>query len=147
MCLRPNVDYNGSEKLPQTSVLGWPLQSHRVSQVVLVVKNPPVNVGNIRDADSIPGSGRYPGGGHGNPLLYSCLGESHGQRRLGGYSPQGCNELDMTEVTQHAQTQYTLIGFIEKASTHSLGEDSRNISEMEKDAIVKYPGDFCFTKD
>ena len=36
-------------------------------------KNPPANVGDIRDAGSIPGSGRSPGGGHGNPLQYSCL--------------------------------------------------------------------------
>ena len=44
------------------------------SQVVLVVKNPPVIAGDIRDAGSSPGSGRSPGGGHGNPLQYSCLG-------------------------------------------------------------------------
>ena len=43
------------------------------SQGPLVVKNPPSNVGDIRDAGSIPGSGRSPGGGHSNPLQYSCL--------------------------------------------------------------------------
>ena len=37
-------------------------------QVVLVVKNPPTNAGDLRDMGSIPGLGRYPGGGHGNPL-------------------------------------------------------------------------------
>ena len=40
------------------------------SQVALVVKNPPVNAG---DAGSIPGLGRSPGGGRGNPFQYSCL--------------------------------------------------------------------------
>ena len=46
----------------------------RVSYVVLVVKNPPANAGDIKDAGSIPGLGRSPGGGgHGNPLQYSCL--------------------------------------------------------------------------
>ena len=39
----------------------------------LVVKNLSANVGHIRDAGSIPGSGRPPGGGNGNPLRYSCL--------------------------------------------------------------------------
>ena len=39
-----------------------------VSQVVLVVKNPPANPGDIREAGSIPGLGRSPGGGHSNPL-------------------------------------------------------------------------------
>ena len=43
------------------------------NQVVLVVKNLPVNAGNIKDVGSIPGLGRFPGGGHGNPLQYSCL--------------------------------------------------------------------------
>ena len=38
-----------------------------------VVKNPHANAGDVRDADSIPGSGRSPGEGHGNPLQYSCL--------------------------------------------------------------------------
>ena len=38
-----------------------------------MVKNLPASAGDIRDAASIPGSGRYPGGGHGNPLHYSCL--------------------------------------------------------------------------
>ena len=53
---------------------------------------------------SIPGSGRSPGGGHGNPLQYSCLENSSGQRSLEGYSPQGYTQLDMTEATQHAHT-------------------------------------------
>ena len=39
----------------------------------LVVKNPTANAGEVRDADPIPGSGRSPGGAHGNPLQYSCL--------------------------------------------------------------------------
>ena len=38
-----------------------------------MVKNPPDNAGDVRYKDSIPGSGRSPGGGHGNPLQYSCL--------------------------------------------------------------------------
>ena len=41
--------------------------------MALVVKNPPANAGDIRDADLILGSGRYPGEGHGNPLQYPCL--------------------------------------------------------------------------
>ena len=37
-----------------------------------MLKNPPANAGDMRDMGSIPGSGRSPGGGHGNPLQYSC---------------------------------------------------------------------------
>ena len=41
--------------------------------MVLVVKNTPANAGDIRDVGSIPELGRSPGGGHGNPLQYSCV--------------------------------------------------------------------------
>ena len=61
-----------------------------------MVKNPPANAG---DVSSIPGSGRSSGGGNGNPLQYSCLKKSHGQRSLAGHSPGGCEESDMTEYT------------------------------------------------
>ena len=43
------------------------------SHVVLVVKNPPANAGDLRGTGSIPVLGRSPGRGHGNPLQYSCL--------------------------------------------------------------------------
>ena len=64
-----------------------------------VVKNPPANAGDIRDTGSIPGLGRSLGGGHGNPLQYSCLENPHGQRSLVDYSSYGCKESDMTEAT------------------------------------------------
>ena len=59
---------------------------------------------NVGDLGSIPGSGRSPEGGHGNPLQYFCLENPHGQRSLGSYSPQGCTEQDITEVTQYMHT-------------------------------------------
>ena len=43
------------------------------SWVVLVVKNLPANAKDVRDGSLIPGSGRSPGGRHGNPFQYSCL--------------------------------------------------------------------------
>ena len=48
------------------------------------------------------GLGRSPGGGHGNPLQYSCLENPQGQRNLEGYSPWCCKELDTTGETKHA---------------------------------------------
>ena len=48
-------------------------KNKRASQVALVLKNPPANAGDIRDAGSIPGSSISPGGGNGNPLQHSCL--------------------------------------------------------------------------
>ena len=75
--------------------------------MVLGVKNPPANAGDIRDADSIPGSGRSPGGGHGNPFQYSGLENPHGQRSLTGYRPWGHEELDTTEATKHRTPHVT----------------------------------------
>ena len=68
-----------------------------VSQVVLVVKNPSANAGDVRDVGSMPGWRRSPGGGCGNPLQCSCLENTHGHRSLVGCSQWGRKELDMTE--------------------------------------------------
>ena len=46
------------------------------SQVVLVVKKPPFHAGDLRDVGSIPGWAGSSGGGNGNPLQYSCLGNA-----------------------------------------------------------------------
>ena len=61
------------------------------SQVVLVVKNPPANAGDIRDAGTIPGVGRSPGGVHGNPIQCSCL-ENPWTEEPGGLPSRGRKE-------------------------------------------------------
>ena len=58
---------------------------------------------NAGDLGSIPGLGRSPRGGTGNPLQYFCLENPHGQRSLAGYSPWDCKELDTTEQLSTAQ--------------------------------------------
>ena len=63
-----------------------------------MVKNSLASARDIRETGSIPGLRRSPGGGHGNPLQYSCLENLHQQKSLVGYSPKGCKESDMTEV-------------------------------------------------
>ena len=71
-------------------ILGFPggrYGKEVASHWALVVKSLPVNAGDVRDTGSMPRSGRSSGGGHGNPLQYSCLENSHGQRSLAGYSP------------------------------------------------------------
>ena len=61
-----------------------------------MVKNLPANAGDIRDLDSIPGSGRFPGGRHGKPLQYSCL-ENPMDRGAWGITVLGiAKELDVT---------------------------------------------------
>ena len=60
-------------------------------------KEAPSNAGDVRDAGTIPGSGRSPGGGHGNSLQYSCL--ENPMDRGDWQVAWGSKELDMTEVT------------------------------------------------
>ena len=62
------------------------------SSAGLVVKNPPANAGNM---SSIPGSGRSPGEGNGNPLQYSCLENPMDRGAWQGDSPWGYKEVDM----------------------------------------------------
>ena len=68
------------------------------SQVAPVVKNLPANAGDVRDAGSVPGSERFPGGGHGNPLQYSCL-ENPMDRGACQATVHSVTESDTTEVT------------------------------------------------
>ena len=92
--------------LPSLDLLGLLYQKKRgdiflspnglgASQVMLVVKNLPANAGEIKDVGSIPGSGKIPGGGHRNPLQYSCL---ENEKRWQDYTEElykkGLNDLD-----------------------------------------------------
>ena len=76
--------------------------------MALVVKNLPANAGNARDMNLIPGLGRSPEGGHGNPLHYSCLENPHGKRSLVGYSTWDSKELKMTKQITTAQWRLIL---------------------------------------
>ena len=61
---------------------------------------------NVGDLGSIPGLGRFLGGGHGKPLQYSCLENPHEQRSLVAYSLWGHKESDTTEQVSTAQHNY-----------------------------------------
>ena len=63
-----------------------------------MVKNPPANAGDIRDVGSVPGLGRSPGGGHGNPLQNSCP-ENPMDRGAWWATVYRVTESDMTEAT------------------------------------------------
>ena len=76
----------GRDRLPSLVFLGFPGGSDDKESAC-----------SMRDLASIPGLRRCPGGGHGNPLQYSCLENPHGQRSLVGYSPWGRKESDSTE--------------------------------------------------
>ena len=64
------------EKSLQITTEKFEVMQRWASQVALVVKNLPANAGDLRDLGLVPGSGRSPGEGNGNPLQYSCLENS-----------------------------------------------------------------------
>ena len=76
-----------------TGDLTNPISKRWASQVVLVVKNPPTDAGDLRDLGSILGSGRSPGEGHGNPLQYSCPRESPWTEEPGGLQSMGSQRV------------------------------------------------------
>ena len=86
--------------------IGYPLQ---YSWASLVASDGTESTCNAGDLGSIPGLGRSPGGGHGNPLQYSCLENPHGQRNLADYSPWDHKESDKAEqlsIIQYNTIQY-----------------------------------------
>ena len=68
-----------------------------------VVKNPPSNAGDIRDAGSIHGSGKFPGGGHGNPLQYSRPENPMDRGAWRATVSEVTKEVDTTEATAYVQ--------------------------------------------
>ena len=76
-----------------------------------MVKNPPAIAGDIKDKGLIPGLGRSPGVGHGNPFQYSCLENPTDRGNLVSYSPWGRKESDTTEHA-HACKQWDVTSLI-----------------------------------
>ena len=94
-----------------------------------VAKNLPANIG---DKSCVPGLGRFPGEGHGNPLQYSCLKKSHGQRSLVGYSIQGSQERWTRLRTKQQQQRACVYGKCEEggAKNACLGKRTTGNSKI-----------------
>ena len=86
------------------------IYNNKISQVALVVKNPPADAGDTADPGLIPGSVRSPGVGNSNPLQYSCLGNSmdrgswwatvhggHKQSGMTGHAHINCISIKLIE--------------------------------------------------
>ena len=103
-------DKGGGDRFPHLRHVSWD------SLMAQMVKESACNAG---DLGSIPGSGRSPGEGNGNPFQYSCL--KNPRRCLAGYSPWGRKELDTTErlhfPSKHVSAQCS---FLRETLPHSL---------------------------
>ena len=82
-----------------------------------MVKNPPANAGDIIDMGLIPGLGRSPGGGLGNPLQYSCL-ENPMDRGAGGLKSMGSRRVGQDLVTKQQQQYRERCIHTHKIHTH-----------------------------
>ena len=92
---------------------------------------------NAGDLGLIPGVGRPPGGGHGNPLQCSHLENPHGPRNLAGYSLWGCKESDTTErlsTAQHSTAQdiqfWHLADRCQDAANHSTNAQKSSLQQL-----------------
>ena len=92
-----------------------------------MVKNPSANAGDVRGVGLIPGSGRSPGGGHGNPLQYFCLENS---------MDRGAWRATVHGVTK-SQTQQKGLGVHTKARP---GEEEQPSPPKAKDEMCSIPG-------
>ena len=108
---------------------------------MLVVKNLPANAGDIRDTGSIPQSGRFPGGGHGNPLQYSCL-ENSMTEEPGGLESIA-SRSDKTEVTLHAKLRLAAGNRKDKAWTQYVECSYPNRRRLWHPTPVLLPGKSC----
>ena len=86
-------------RVPQAKEIAWWMSLTGASRVALVGKKVPASVGHLRDVGLISGSGRSSGGGHGNPLQYSCM-ENPMDREAWHTTVHGvAKESDKTEAT------------------------------------------------
>ena len=81
----------------------------QASQMALVVKSPPANAGEARRVGSTPGSGRFPGGGHGDPLQYSCLENPMHRGAWWALVHRVRKDSDTTEAMWHTHTGHKIL--------------------------------------
>ena len=103
--------------------------------MALLVKNLLPNATDIRNVGLTPGLERSPGGGHGNPLQYSCLENPHGQRSLVGYSLWGHKESDTS--TSHLPDGETFLSGVWGLECRQGGREISSSHQVAKISELK----------
>ena len=101
-------------------------------------KESPANAGNTGDADSIPESGKSPGGGHGNSLQCSCLGNPM-DKEPGGLQSMGSQRVRHDWVTEHTHTDLQIL-------LSSLGEGGHYRTCLGLQSLLRTKSFFKITK-
>ena len=96
------------------------------------------------DIGSIPGSGRSPGEGNGNPLQYSCLENPHGQRSLAGCSPWGHSRHWVTKLIHMAKSCSALFPFQKVVSSEILSKWWSHSRLIPSSKVYSHPKCACF---
>ena len=107
--------------------------------MVLVVKIPPANAGDIRDTGSTPGSGRSSGVGHSSPLQYSCLENPMNRGAWWAIVHRGCTESVLTEAIYHTHTSLIKCHFIYFCLPSSFTYSPSIISIIYQSYIIYVP--------
>ena len=93
---------------------------------------------NAGDRGSVPESGKFPGGGHGNPLQCSCLEHPHEQRSLAGHSPRGCKESvrqrELITVLGSFQV-YSTVSQLRTCSFFTFSFHTRSLRDVEENSL------------
>ena len=95
-----------------------------------MAKNLPTNAGDSREAGLIPGSGRSPGGGNGNPLQYSFLEDPMDREARWTIQFMGCKESNMTEHKNTHTQRHVKVSLLSKQLCPDLGNDQHSCSYL-----------------
>ena len=99
------------------------------------------NAADIRDPGLIPGLGSSPEGGNGNPLQYSCLEKSQGQRSLEGYSPWGRKESDAERLSAASSPTFTVpVLVVMGIASTSPNPPGENLTTLDPDESPLFLG-------
>ena len=120
---------------------------NRAPQATPGVKNPPASAGDVRDTGSIPGSGRPPAGGHGNPLQHSGLENPMGRGAWWATVHRfGESQTQLRQLSRHAYTNNRVPRYMKQTLTELKGEtDSSTLTVGDFSTLISITERMSYT--